>query len=448
MNTIRQFEPLWGVWRTEEKPLGQGSFGVVYRAWREEFGKKYYAAVKHISIPSSETQITDAVSQGIPDDRESLRDYFSAMAQNLVKEITLMNEVKGHTNIVSYEDHLIIPKATGIGYDIIIRMELLTGLNDMLRHRQMTNKDVVKLGIDICSALEVCLEKGIVHRDIKPSNIFVNDTGDYKLGDFGVARELDHTTAGMSKKGTYIYMAPEVYRGEPANFSADTFSLGIVMYRLLNGNRAPFLPVGSAKIQPNDNENALARRMAGEPLPAPAFSDGDLTDVILRATQFDKYRRFANPTEFKQALMCVRDGIPVGRTIPVVAAPTNNSASGRSSVPRPGGFAPQPPAAGYRQPSPGFMPPAPPTMPVSTNGEDSDNGGKSVYMVTAISLLVLLAIVLITVAILSFSSGSGSAPQDDNLSYDYQSQEVLPDAQCSKLSLATQLPSAEQEETT
>lgn len=325
MDAIKQFEPLWGVWKTEAL-IGEGSYGKVYRAVREEFGRKYYAAVKHISIPTSESQITEAISEGIADDNESVKEYFEAIAQNLINEITLMNDVKGKSNIVSYEDHLIIPKSSGVGYDIIIRMELLTGLNDILRHKQLTNKDVIKLGIDLCSALEVCVEKGIVHRDIKPSNIFVSDNGDYKLGDFGVARELEHTTSAMSKKGTYVYMAPEVYRGESANFSADIFSLGIVMYRLLNGNRAPFLPV-SAKIKPGDNENALARRMSGEQIPAPAFAEEGLAQIILKATQFDRTKRYASPTEMKNDLLRLSGGTVLERTIPIIAEPTHNSVS-------------------------------------------------------------------------------------------------------------------------
>lgn len=325
MDDIKKFEPLWGVWKTEAL-IGEGSYGKVYRAVREEFGRKYYSAVKHISIPTSESQITEAISEGIADDNESVKEYFEAIAQNLINEITLMNDVKGKSNIVSYEDHLIIPKSSGVGYDIIIRMELLTGLNDILRHKQLTNKDVIKLGIDLCSALEVCVEKGIVHRDIKPSNIFVSDNGDYKLGDFGVARELEHTTSAMSKKGTYVYMAPEVYRGESANFSADIFSLGIVMYRLLNGNRAPFLPV-SAKIKPGDNENALARRMSGEQLPAPAFAEEGLAQIILKATQFDRTKRYASPTEMKNDLIRLSGGTVLERTIPIIAEPTHNSVS-------------------------------------------------------------------------------------------------------------------------
>ena len=325
MSDIKAFEPLWGVWKTE-KLIGEGSYGKVYRAVREEFGRKYYAAIKHISIPASESQVTEAISEGVADDNESVREYFEDIAKNLINEISLMNNVKGKTNIVSYEDHLIIPKSSGIGYDIIIRMELLTGLNDVLRHKQFTNKDVIKLGIDLCSALEVCVDKGIVHRDIKPSNIFVSDIGEYKLGDFGVARELEHTTSAMSKKGTYVYMAPEVYRGESANFSADIFSLGIVMYRLLNGNRAPFLPV-SAKIKPGDNENALARRMSGESMPAPAFAEEGLAQIILKATQFDRTKRYASPTEMKNDLIRLSGGTVLERTIPIIAEPTPNSVS-------------------------------------------------------------------------------------------------------------------------
>lgn len=325
MDEIKKFEPLWGVWRTEAL-IGEGSYGKVYRAVREEFGRKYYAAIKHISIPSSDSQITEVISEGIASDKSSLKEYFESTAQNLINEIMLMNSVKGKTNIVSYEDHLVLPKPSGIGYDIIIRMELLTGLNDILRCKQLTNKDVIRLGIDLCSALEVCVEKGIVHRDIKPSNIFVSDSGDYKLGDFGVARELEYTTAAMSKKGTYVYMAPEVYRGESANFSADIFSLGIVMYRLLNGNRAPFLPV-SAKMQPRDNEIALVRRMSGEQMPAPAFADEKLAKIILKATQFDRKKRYASPTEMKKDLMLLQEGkYELERTVPIIAEPTHDSA--------------------------------------------------------------------------------------------------------------------------
>ena len=94
----------------------------------------------------------------------------------------------------------------------------------------------------MCNALELCEKRGIIHRDIKPDNIFINDNGDYKLGDFGVARQLEKSSTFMSRRGNQAYMAPEVYKGEWYGEKADIYSLGLVLYRLLNNSRIPFMP--------------------------------------------------------------------------------------------------------------------------------------------------------------------------------------------------------------
>ena len=88
------------------------------------------------------------------------------------------------------------------------------------------------MGVDICKALELYQKYNIIHRDIKPENIFVSDNGDFKLGDFGIARTIEKTMSDLSKKGTYNYMAPEVYQGGEYGFSVDLYSLGIVLYRI------------------------------------------------------------------------------------------------------------------------------------------------------------------------------------------------------------------------
>jgi serine/threonine protein kinase len=79
-----------------------------------------------------------------------------------------MDRLKGHTNIVSYEDHTVIPHENKIGWDILIRMELLTPLTDYLQNHKFSEDDVIKLGIDICKALTLCERYSIIHRDIKP----------------------------------------------------------------------------------------------------------------------------------------------------------------------------------------------------------------------------------------------------------------------------------------
>ena len=111
-------------------------------------------------------------------------------------------------------DHLIIEHEDDIGWDILMRLELLTPLLDHTYKNGMTEDDVIKLGTDMCKALEFCRKYDIIHRDIKPENIFIAPSGDYKLGDFGIAKTVEKTRLGMSRRGTVVYMAPEVFKGE------------------------------------------------------------------------------------------------------------------------------------------------------------------------------------------------------------------------------------------
>ena len=299
MTDIRQYEPLWGAWYVDGQ-LGEGSYGKVYKVHKEEFGRTYEAAVKMISIPQNESDILQAKSEGL--DEESARSYFQAFVTDIIQEVDLMNAFRGNTNIVSLEDHKVIEKTDEIGWDIIIRMELLETLSSHITKQPMTQAEIIKLGIHICQALELCAKHNTIHRDIKPDNIFVSKYGDYKLGDFGIARQIERTMSGLSKKGTYHYMAPEVFKGEEYGASVDTYSLGIVMYRFLNKNRAPFLPEYPNPITPRGKEEALQRRMSGEPLPEIQGIDEKLNSIVLKACSYERADRFQDATEMKAAL--------------------------------------------------------------------------------------------------------------------------------------------------
>ena len=121
-------------------------------------------------------------------------------------------------------------------------MELLTPLADWQYNHPLDEETVIRLGCEISSALAYAMDSGLVHRDVKLENIFVDHMGRFKLGDFGIARTIEKTTGGLSKKGTESYMAPEVYLGKNYNEQIDIYSLGIVLYRLMNNNRLPFYP--------------------------------------------------------------------------------------------------------------------------------------------------------------------------------------------------------------
>lgn len=293
----------WPGWKNAGL-IGEGSFGRVYRIQREEFGRVYEAALKVITIPGSQADVRAAYDEGM--DEESVTEYFRGFVEEVVAEFALLSELKGNSNIVSYEDHMVVQRENEVGWDILIRMELLTALTDYASAHPLEEADVIRLGLDMTQALELCRRRGIVHRDIKPENIFISRDGNFKLGDFGVARVAEKTVSAMSRKGTYNYMAPEVYRGEEYGFAADLYSLGLVLYHFLNDNRTPFLPPYPEKILYRDKEEALNKRMSGTVLPPPAHGSGALKKVVAKACAYHPGDRYGSAGEFGNALRAVR----------------------------------------------------------------------------------------------------------------------------------------------
>lgn len=295
-----RFEDVWPEWH-ECDLIGEGSFGKVYKAKREEFGESFYSAIKVLSVPKSSQDIRQERAQGMSD--VEIHAYFQSVVQDLVNEIVLMENLKGASNIVSIDDYRIIERTDEIGWDIFIRMELLSPFDKIVNSPDFSPVDVLRMGADICSALEICEYNNIVHRDIKPDNIFVSKYGEYKLGDFGISRQLDKTQANMSRKGTLNFMAPEVYKGEAYGSSVDTYSLGLVMYKLLNKNRLPFIDSDKQNLKYNERQEAFERRIRGEKLPLIPGIGNSLNYILQKACAFNPNDRYYSASEFKNDIL-------------------------------------------------------------------------------------------------------------------------------------------------
>jgi len=280
--------------------IGEGSFGRVFEASREEFGRVYQSAIKIITIPQSQSEIRSVLAEIA--EESMLSEYFRTFVDDLVNEVSLMSRLKGNSNIVSYEDHSVIRHKDKIGWDIIVRMELLTPLLQYLIKQALTWHDVIRLGIDLCRALELCQKYNIIHRDIKPENIFIAECGDFKLGDFGIARTVEMSASGLTRKGTFTYMAPEVYRGDSYDSSVDIYSLGIVLYRMLNDNRAPFMPDYPKPVTHTDRSAALTKRIGGVDLPRPKNAIGRMAEIVLKACSFRPADRYSTPKQMRAEL--------------------------------------------------------------------------------------------------------------------------------------------------
>ena len=288
---------LWPGWETV-RLIGRGSFGAVYEIERDVFGHKEKAALKVITIPQSDSDIEELYDSGY--DEASVTATFKSHLESIVNEYSLMREMNGAANVVNCDDFRIVPHDDNIGWDIFIKMELLTPLTKALG-KQPSDEQVIQIAKDMCEALILCKKYGIIHRDIKPQNIFVSKNGDYKLGDFGIAKTIEKTSGG-TKIGTYKYMAPEVYNNQPYNMTADIYSLGLVLHWMLNERRSPFMPLPPAPAVASQEDEARAKRFNGTPIPVPAHGSEELKRIVLKACAYDSKDRFQSAEEMLSAL--------------------------------------------------------------------------------------------------------------------------------------------------
>lgn len=293
----------WPGWRAV-KYLGSGQFGQVYEIERTQAGITEHAAVKIVTRPKDESELEARYENGF--DEESVAASYAEELQQYAIEYRLMLEMKGQSNIISCDDFTLIENPNGIGGKIYIRMELLTPLKKMQKEMLTKEETVIRLGMDICRALMLCEEKHIIHRDIKPENIMVSQFGDFKLCDFGVSRFLDHTT-NASQSGTPAYWAPEIAHMEKYGKSVDLYSLGIMMYWMLNNRKMPFIDADEVMTAQKMNE-ALRRRYSGERLPMPAKGSQRLKQIVLKACAYRPSDRYTSANEMYADLEALQSG--------------------------------------------------------------------------------------------------------------------------------------------
>lgn len=285
-----------------DEKIGSGGFGTVYKVSKTNAAGTYVRALKHITLPTKKQYTSVLNSMG--GDYSKADDYFASILKDIVNEISILSTLSesGNQNIVRYYENDIVETPSPKTYDIYILMEYLTPFTDYIENNSFTVRDVIALGKDILKALMACHEKNIIHRDIKDDNIFVSSDGVYKLGDFGVSKALKDKSRAESVKGTPNFIAPEVYLGkEKYDNTVDIYSLGIVLYKLLNKSRNPFLPKYPSTYDSHDEDVAFEDRMTGKIPSLPYSAENELGSVVLKAIM-PRQERYNSATEFYEAL--------------------------------------------------------------------------------------------------------------------------------------------------
>ena len=153
----------WPQWKIV-RLLGTGSFGEVYEIHREEYGRVFKCALKIIRKENPAPTPGDLyvnISSG---------NNSEEFIETVLREIDIMEKLKGASNIVVIDDYTVVRNSDS--NSVLIRMELLTNLGEYIMTRQISMNDILKIGIDICNALDYCEQQNIIHRDVKESNIF------------------------------------------------------------------------------------------------------------------------------------------------------------------------------------------------------------------------------------------------------------------------------------
>lgn len=320
-----------------DEKIGSGASGTVYKVSKSNVSGTYTRALKHVTIPTKNQYMDVRNSMG--GDIVKTDNYFAEVLRRVTEEIQIISRLSeaGCKNIVRYFENDIVEHDEPKIYDIYILMEYLTPFNDFVFENELKIADVIRLGKDILNALILCHSKNIIHRDIKDDNIFVGTDNSYKLGDFGVSKMLNDRSRAESMKGTPNYIAPEVYLGkEKYDNTVDLYSLGIVMYRLLNRMRFPFLPAFPESYDSNDEEIAFEKRMKGEIPELPFDAKNKLGEVVLKSIM-PRSERFNSAEEFlcelenaEKTLSQYELNITVNSVMPKMKNEDNKSAFGEA----------------------------------------------------------------------------------------------------------------------
>ncbi len=218
---------------TQEGILGSGAFGTVYLARNTETGA--FSAVKVIKTPPSQEAVDNALKLGIG--RELLSTYFGKFKNDLSWELTMYKTVKSQ-HLETVED-IITVDAEGPGWAGYIRKGIYTPMAVYFDKAPATQEDAARLGVEIASALDALTQYTMVHGEVKPENVFVSDTGEFVLGDYGVRRCLEKAGSGIFSAEEDGFEAPEVGQDRLYTARSDIYSLGALMAYTANGCQMP-----------------------------------------------------------------------------------------------------------------------------------------------------------------------------------------------------------------
>lgn len=297
------FDPVFGDWYTETQ-LGSGTDGKAFTIVRtDETGKKQRAVLKTIRVGDyrNEKKSFNTIGEqsAKPTKEERLH---QRIIRNITENIDIIRQADGGKHFVRYEEWEKRQTSDGKGTLILIRLEEMRSLSDLLSQFSLTRDETLRLGISVCRSLIRCRDFGYIYPNLKPENILFDRKGVCKLGDFGSFSCLEPAKSSIAFKRTQYYAAPEYITSGKINCTADTYSLGLVLYTLINRGRLPFTEPYPQELTIGSFDHSKECRIAGEAFPPPALFDADICRIIGKACARRPEDRYLSPKQMLQDL--------------------------------------------------------------------------------------------------------------------------------------------------
>lgn len=283
-------------------------------AMRTDSDEKYI--VKVISTPASQVQLDALLLAGAYPDEESAKPYFKDLAEGIIEEAQILQKLSKLEGFVAHEAWQMAPIDGRVGYDVYLLSKYCRTLEQHLRRNQMTHLSAVNLGLDLCAALGVCRKSGYLYVDLKPSNVYIVNDGNYCIGDLGFIRLDSLKYASLPDKYRSKYTAPEINDAFASlNETVDIYAVGLILYQAYNDGVLPNLDGSST-----------------DGIPAPAYADYEMSEIILKACAPDPKDRWQDPVEMGQALVAYMQRNGANDT-PIVPTPVAvNTADSGSTI--------------------------------------------------------------------------------------------------------------------
>lgn len=272
----------------------------------EEFGYRVKTEIRKsentvVYVASNDAQETVAIKKiTVPYSASDPTISDEALAERIRLEMDTLSRISsgnGNRFVITYYDYKLVENTDRLKYDLYIRMDYLTSLGQLYSDSKLTVKALLEMGMDICDALEWCHKNGRVHNNLNLNNIFINNEKRYVLGDFA---------SFISKQNEVEYcIAPELFYGEKPSVGSDIYSLGMVLYVLLNNGLPPFAENGSEEAL----RFSVKRLKSGERPSLARPVNHRLGDLICKAIA-PKEQRFGSVDEMKKALEFLLTSMP------------------------------------------------------------------------------------------------------------------------------------------